>query len=61
MDTYDRWIKVVVPVSLIGLPCLAVPAGLGANGLPMGLQFAGPRGADLALLQLGQVWHQQRP
>lgn len=59
MDTYHRWMEVVVPVSLIGLPCLAVPAGLGANGLPMGLQIAGPRGADLALLQLGQAWHQQ--
>lgn len=59
MDTYHRWMEVVVPVSLIGLPCLAVPAGLGANGLPMGLQIAGPRGADFALLQLGQAWHQQ--
>lgn len=57
MDTYHRWMEVVVPVSLIGLPCLAVPAGRGANGLPMGLQLAGRRGADLALLQLGQAWH----
>ena len=57
MDTYHRWMEVVVPVSLIGLPCLAVPAGLGKDGQPMGLQIAGPRGADLALLQLGQAWH----
>ena len=61
MDTYHRWMEVVVPVSLIGLPCLAVPAGLGKSGLPMGLQIAGPRGADLALLQLGQAWHNARP
>lgn len=61
MDTYHRWMEVVVPVSLIGLPCLALPAGLGVNGLPMGLQIAGPRGADLPLLQLGQAWHQMRP
>ncbi len=57
MDSYHRWMEVVVPASLIGLPCLAVPAGRGASGLPMGLQLAGPRGADLALLQLGQAWH----
>jgi len=57
MDTYHRWMQVVVPVSLIGLPCLAVPAGFGVAGLPMGLQLFGPRGGDAALLQLGQAWH----
>ncbi len=57
MDTYHRWMEVVVPASLIGLPTLAVPAGFGANGLPMGLQLIGRRGGDLALLQLGQGWH----
>jgi len=57
MDTYHRWMEVVVPVSLIGLPCLAVPAGFGSNGLPMGLQVFGRRGADRALLELGAAWH----
>jgi amidase len=57
MDTYHRWMEVVVPCSLIGLPCLAVPAGFGAGGLPMGLQLIGRRGDDLELLQLGQGWH----
>ncbi len=57
MDTYHRWMEVVVPASLIGLPALALPAGFGAEGLPMGMQLIGPRGADRALLQLGQGWH----
>lgn len=57
MDTYHRWMEVVIPASLIGLPTLAVPAGFGANGLPMGLQLIGRRGGDLGLLQLGQGWH----
>ena len=61
MDTYHRWMQVVVPVSLIGLPCLAVPAGFGAQGLPMGLQIAGRRGDDAGVLQLGQAWHQAAP
>ncbi|MDG1131027.1 MAG: amidase, partial [Paracoccaceae bacterium] len=41
MDTYHRWMEVVIPVSLIGLPAVCVPAGFGAAGgpgagLPMG-------------------------
>lgn len=57
MDTYHRWMEVVVPVSLAGLPCLSLPAGFGAAGLPMGLQLFGPRGADRAILRLGQAYH----
>lgn len=59
MDSYHRWMEVVVPVSLVGLPCLAVPAGFGAAGLPMGLQLFGPRGSDARLLQMGQTWHRE--
>jgi len=58
MDTYHRWMEVVVPVALLGLPCTAVPAGFGSNGLPMGLQLFGPIGADAALLRLAQGWHE---
>ena len=57
MDTYHRWMECVVPVSLIGLPCTAMPAGFGAGGLPMGVQLAGPRGSDGALLQLAAAYH----
>ena len=58
MDTYHRWMEVVVPAGLIGLPCLAVPAGFGAAGHPIGLQLIGRRGSDVALLQMGQGWHE---
>ena len=54
MDTYHRWMEVVVPVSLIGLPAIAVPMG---GPRPMGLQIAGRRGDDQAVLQLGEAWH----
>lgn len=58
MDTYHRWMEIVVPVSLAGLPSLAVPAGFGAQGLPMGMQIFGPIGADARILALGQRYHQ---
>jgi amidase len=57
MDTYHRWMEVVIPISLIGLPALSVPVGFGPQGLPMGMQLAGPVGADARVLALGQGWH----
>ncbi|WP_300029674.1 amidase [uncultured Roseobacter sp.] len=57
MDTYHRWMQVVVPASLIGLPAISVPAGFGADGLPMGLQLIGRPDSDAHLLQIAQSWH----
>jgi amidase len=57
MDTYHRWMEVVVPASLIGLPALSVPVGFGALGLPMGMQIIGRAGADADVLALGQAYH----
>ena len=59
MDTYHRWMEVVVPASLIGLPAVCVPVGFGGpDDLPMGLQLIGPRGSDARLLQLAEAWHE---
>ena len=57
MDSYHRWMEVVIPVSLLGLPSLNVPVGFGANGLPMGMQIFGRFGADAAVLAMGQQYH----
>lgn len=57
MDSYHRWMEVVVPVSLIGLPSLNVPVGFGAEGLPTGVQIIGPTGADARVLALGEAYH----
>jgi amidase len=57
MDTYHRWMEVVVPASLIGLPTLSVPVGFGPQGLPMGMQIIGQSGDDMGVLGIGQSWH----
>ena len=58
MDTYHRWMQVVVPAGLIGLPVVNIPIGFGDNGLPAGLQVIGPRASAGRLLQFAQQWHQ---
>lgn len=57
MDTYHRWMEVMIPASLAGLPALAVPAGFGPQGLPMGLQLIGRHGDDAGLLRLAEGYH----
>ena len=36
------------------VPCVTVPAGVGPNGVPLGIQIVGPRGADAAVLAWAQ-------
>ncbi len=59
MDTYHRWMEVVIGPTLAGLPAVSVPVGFDARGLPMGLQIIGPAQADLAVLQLAHAHEQQ--
>ena len=57
MDTYHRWMEVVISASLIGLPAIAVPCPPDDLGRPIGVQIAGSPRADLAVLQLAAGWH----
>lgn len=66
MDSYHRWMQVVVPASLIGIPAVSVPVGFGGEysgsgaklGLPMGMQIIGTKGADLEVLAMAQAYHE---
>jgi amidase len=52
MDTYHRWMEVVIPVTMSGCPALNVPVGFNDKGLPMGVQIVGRNHAELSCLQL---------
>lgn len=58
MDTYHRWMEVVIGPTLAGLPSISVPVGFNAQGLPMGLQIIGPARADREVLRLAYA-HEQ--
>ena len=58
MDTYHRWMEVVIYATFAGLPCISVPVGFSASGLPMGLQLIGRPQGDLAVLQLAHAYEQ---
>jgi amidase len=58
MTTYHEWMKGVLPVTMAGSPALAVPAGFGAQGLPIGIQIVGPNHAEFACLQLAHAYDQ---
>jgi amidase len=62
MDSYHRWMEVVVPGTLSGCPVISIPAGFGGeHGLPMGLQVIGRPRDDLSLLHLARRWEQIAP
>jgi len=56
LEMYMMDILTVLP-ALADVPALAVPAGL-ADGLPVGVQFMGPRLSDCSLLRLGHAFQQ---
>jgi amidase len=56
MDTYHRWMELMIPVTMASCPALSVPVGFSKGGLPMGLQIVGPNHGELACLQLAYAY-----
>ncbi|TXK32998.1 amidase [Ottowia sp. GY511] len=56
MDTYHRWMEVVIYATFAGLPCISVPVGFSPDGLPMGMQLIGPPQDDAGVLRLAAAY-----
>lgn len=61
MDTYHRWMEVVIPGSLSGCPVISIPAGFNTRGKAMGLQLIAPHRQDLALLRWAAAFEAAQP
>ena len=58
MDTYHRWMEVVILGSLGGLPVINLPAGFDDRSRPMGMQIMGNFGEDRKVLELALAYEQ---
>ncbi len=56
MDTYHRWMEVVIGGTLAGLPVVNLPAGFDKRGRPMGMQFIGRMGEDREVLEFAMTY-----
>lgn len=61
VDALENLIRLVGPASLLGLPCLSLPCGLAADGLPVGMQIIGPALGEQKVLDVGHVLELSEP
>ncbi len=61
VPTFVTFIRNTSPSSVAGLPGVTLPAGLSADGLPIGMELDGPAGSDRALLALSAAVEQILP
>jgi amidase len=59
MDTYHRWMEVVIYATFAGLPVINVPVGFNDQGLPMGMQLIGKPHGEIALLKIARAYETQ--
>ncbi|MBV9285929.1 MAG: amidase [Acidimicrobiia bacterium] len=53
--------RLTIPANMTGHPAVSIPAGLSANGLPIGMQVYGKRHEEALLLDLARVAERERP
>ena len=56
MDTYHRWMEVVIGGTLSGNPVVNVPVGFDESGRPMGVQCIGRMGQDREVLEFAMAY-----
>ena len=58
---YQNWSPFSAIFNLTQVPAASIPAGFTSEGLPVGLQIAGRRFADLTVLQTSAAFEAVRP
>jgi len=66
-DINPVFIRLTDPFNVTGQPAISLPCGFGDDGLPIGLQVAGPPSGEEIVLRIAAAyesatpWHLQRP
>src|SRR5258708_4793220 len=55
LESYIDWIAPTFLVTLVSLPAGSVPAGLTADGLPVGMQIVAPRFEEPLILRVARL------
>ena len=58
-ETYIDWLAIAFAITLTTCPALSAPAGLTADGLPVGLQIVGPPRGEAAILAAAHLLEQE--
>ncbi len=56
MDTYHRWMEVVIGATLAGIPVVNLPVGFDRQGRPMGMQVMGKFAEDQRVLEFAMAY-----
>ena len=56
-ENYIDWIAPAYLITLVSLPAATAPAGLSADGLPIGMQIVAPRFEEPLILRVARVIH----
>ncbi|MEZ0603776.1 amidase [Paraburkholderia sp. IW21] len=54
-DTYIDWLAITYALTLTGMPVIAIPCGMSASGLPVGIQIVGKPRGEAALLSAARA------
>ena len=54
-DTYIDWLAITYALTLTGMPVIAIPCGMSAGGLPVGIQIVGKPRGEAALLSAARA------
>ncbi|MFP3908035.1 MAG: amidase [Acidimicrobiales bacterium] len=57
---WSSWAGLVYPFNMTQQPAASVPCGFTSDGLPIGLQIIGPRGADALVLRAAHAYEASR-
>jgi len=60
-DDYLGWMRACWYISATNLPCISVPCGFTANGLPVGIQFVGRPLGEAELLRFSLAFEHANP